>query len=332
MRVVQDHVGLCQRYFRIKARLLGLERLGSWDLRAPLPSVPDRKYSWDEAKDIVLSTFRDFDGQFGEWAGDMFERGRIDAQVRRGKRTGAFCSTWVNGRSAFILQSYNGRLNDVNTLAHEMGHAVHAYLYTRAQNYSNCHVSLCIAECGSLMGELLLAERLKDEAASREERQHILVKVLDGFTLSVFQEGFRFLFESSLYEEMEAGVELDGEKISKLWRAAQDRFYGDAVEWLEDSEWDWARFPHHYFAGTRFYNYPYTFAQLFVFSLYRMYKEQGPDFVPAFKELLASGSSRSAAELAAGLGMDIEDPEFWLKGIEQAKAFMAELESTMGDQ
>jgi oligoendopeptidase F len=148
----------------------------------------------------------------------------------------------------------------------------------------------------------------------------------------VFQEGFRFLFESSLYEEMEAGVELDGEKISKLWRAAQDRFYGDAVEWLEDSEWDWARFPHHYFAGTRFYNYPYTFAQLFVFSLYRMYKEQGPDFVPAFKELLASGSSRSAAELAAGLGMDIEDPEFWLKGIEQAKAFMAELESTMGDQ
>lgn len=332
MEVVQGNVDLCQRYFGLKARLLGLDRLGSWDLRAPLPSTPDRRYSWQEARDLVLSTFRDFDRELGEWAGDMFERGRIDAQVRRGKRTGAFCSTWVAGRSAFILQSYNGRLNDVNNLAHEMGHAVHAYMYTRAQNYSNCHVSLCVAECGSLMGELLLADRLKGSASSREERQDILVKILDGFTLSVFQEGFRFLFESSLYEQHEEGVELDGKRISELWRTAQDRVYGDAVQWLDDSEWDWARFPHHYFAGTRFYNYPYTFAQLFVFSLYRMYKEQGAEFVPAFKELLSAGSSRSAAELAAGLGMDIESPSFWSKGMEQARAFMRELESTLEDQ
>ena len=212
-----------------------------------------------------------------------------------------------------------------------MGHAVHASLYQSAE-YSNCHVSLCVAECGRLMGELLMADRLKGSASSREERQDILVKILDVFTLSVFQEGFRFLFESSLYEQHEEGVELDGKRISELWRTAQDRVYGDAVQWLDDSEWDWARFPHHYFAGTRFYNYPYTFAQLFVFSLYRMYKEQGAEFVQAFKELLSAGSSRSAAELAAGLGMDIESPSFWSKGMEQARAFMRELESTLEDQ
>ena len=332
MAVVQENVAMCQRYFRLKARLLGLERLGSWDLRAPLTSVPDRRLKWEETKDLVLSTYNNFDGQFGEWVGEMFERGHIDAEIRKGKRTGAFCSTWVGGQSAFILQSYNGRLNDANTLAHELGHAVHAYMYTRAQNYSNCHVSLCVAECGSLMGELLLADRLKGEAVSKEERQDILVKILDGFTLSVFQEGFRFIFETSLYHQFEEGVELDGNKISELWRGAQDRVYGDAVEWLENSEWDWARFPHHYFAGTRFYNYPYTFAQLFVFSLYRMYKEQGPDFVPAFKALLAAGSSRSAAELASGLGMDIESPEFWRKGMQQAATFIEELEHTMDDQ
>ena len=329
MDVVQSNVAMCQRYFRLKARLLGLERLGSWDLRAPLPSVPDRKLAWQETRDLVLSTYRGFDPQFGEFVSDMFERGRIDAEVRRGKRTGAFCSTWVGGRSAYILQSYNGRLNDASTLAHELGHAVHAYLYTRAQNYSNCHVSLCVAECGSLMGELLMADRLKNEVTSPEERQDILVKIMDGFTLSVFQEGFRFIFEASLYQQAEEGVELDGNKIAELWRAAQDRVYGDAVDWLDDSEWDWARFPHHYFAGTRFYNYPYVFAQLFVFSLYRMYKEKGSEFVPAFKSLLAAGSSRSAAELASSLGMDIESPEFWRKGMEQAAAFMEELESTM---
>lgn len=329
MKVVQDNVELCQKFFRVRAQLLGLNRLGNWDLRAPLPNAPDNRYTWQEAKELVFSTYHDFDHELGKWANDMFERDRIDAQIRRGKRTGAFCSTWVAGRSAFILQSYNGRLNDVNTLAHEMGHAVHAYMYTREQNYSNCRVSLCIAECGSLMGELLLADRLMQQATSNEERKSILVKILDGFTLAVFQEGFRFIFESSLYNTLEMGEELDGAKISELWRLAQDRVYGDAVDWLDNSEWDWARFPHHYFAGTRFYNYPYTFAQLFVFSLYHMYKEQGAKFVPAFKKLLSAGSSRSTAELANELGMDIESPDFWQKGMEQAKKFLVELESIM---
>jgi len=323
---VQERADLCQRFFRLKARLLGLEKLGSWDLRAPLPEAPDRTYPWEETRALLTSTYAAFDPELGRYAEDMFERGHIDAQVRRGKRTGAFCSTWVGGRSAFVLQSYNGRLNDVNTLAHELGHAAHAYMYTQAQNYSNCHVSLCMAECGSLMGELLLADRLLGQATSREERKAILLKVLDGFTVAVFQEGFRFLFERSLYEKLEEGAELDGPTISALWRAAQDRVYGDAVEWMDGSETDWGRFPHHYFAETRFYSYPYTFAQLFVFALYRLYQEQGAAFVPRFKALLAAGSSRSPVQLAAELGMDISSPAFWRKGMEQAEAFLKELE------
>jgi oligoendopeptidase F len=195
MRVVKRNAPLCQRYFQVKASLLGVERLGNWDLRAPLPHASDEVRSWDEAKELLVDVYSGFDPQYGRWVREMFDLRRMDGEVRKGKRTGAFCDTWVNGRSAFILSSYNGQLNDIYTLAHELGHGVHAYLYTRAQNPSNCHISQCVAECGSMFGELLLTERLLGQARRQEERKELLVKVLNSFTQVVFQEGFRFFFE-----------------------------------------------------------------------------------------------------------------------------------------
>ena len=171
MRVVDDNAPLVQRYFRLKAKLLGLDILGNWDLRGPLPNAPEESWTWEQAREVMISTYTGFDPRYGGWVRDMFERRRIDSEVRKGKRTGAFCETWVDGRSAFILSSYAGQLNDLFTIAHELGHAVHAYLYTRAQNPSNCQVSLCVAECGSLFGELLLTERLLNEASSADEKR-----------------------------------------------------------------------------------------------------------------------------------------------------------------
>ena len=330
MRVVDSNAPLVQRYFLVKARRLGLERLGNWDLRAPLPGSPDRTWTWDEARDVMISTYSDFDPLFGEWVRDMYDRRHIDGELRKGKRTGAFCDTWMAGRSAYVLSSFNGRLNDLFTMAHELGHAMHAYLSTRAQNPSNCQVSLCVAECGSLFGELLLTERLLGEAATADEKRHILVRLLNSFAQVVYQEGFRYFFETEVASAVEQGRFLDGNAISELWMAAQKRMYGDSVEYLPETRWDWARFPHHYFADIRFYEYPYVFAQLFVYALYRLYKEQGEEFRPRFEALLAAGSSLSAAQLAEGMGFDISEDAFWQKGMDQVKDFLDQLEA-LGD-
>ncbi len=326
MEVVRKSAPLCQRYFRLKASLLGLDVLGNWDLRAPLPGSRDEVRSWQEARELLVSVYSDFSPQYGRWVQEMFDQNRLDGEVRKGKRTGAFCDTWVQGRSAFILSSYNGHLNDVYTLAHELGHGVHAYLYTRAQNPSNCQVSLCVAECGSMFGELLLTERLLRDATSPEDKRQLLVKLLNSFTQVVFQEGFRFFFEIELAKAVDQGVYLDGEAVSERWVEAQKAIYGTSVEYLPENRWDWARFPHHYFSDIRFYEYPYVFAQLFVFALYRLYREQGKDFVPRMDRLLASGSSLSAAQLAAELGFDISEERFWQKGMEQAEEYLRQLE------
>lgn len=327
MRVVDSNAPLVQRYFRLKAGLLGLEILGNWDLRAPLPDAPDETWTWDQAREVLISTYASFDPRYGEWVRGLFERRHLDGEVRKGKRTGAFCDTWIKGRSAYILSSYNGRLNDLFTLAHELGHGVHAYLYTRAQNPSNCQVSLCVAECGSLFGELLLTERLLNEASTPEEKRAILVKILNSFSQTVYQEGFRYFFEKDLARAAEEGRYLDGNAVSELWMGAQKRLYGDSVEFLPETRWDWARFPHHYFSGIRFYEYPYVFAQLFVYALYRLYKEQGGAFGKKFDALLAAGSSRSAAQLASEMGFDITRDEFWQKGMDQVRVFLDQLES-----
>lgn len=325
MEVVRKNAPICHRYFSVKAKLLGLEKLGNWDLRAPLPDSVDRERTWDEARQLLISLYTDFDPQFGEWVRDMFDRRHLDGQVRKGKRTGAFCDTWVGGRSAFILSSYNGHVNDIYTLAHELGHAVHAYLYTREQNPSNCAVSLCVAECGSMFGELLLTERLLKEASSDDERRSVLVKVMNSFVQTVYQEGFRYFFEVDVARAVGEGRFLDADAIADMWMSAQRSLYGD-IEYLPETRWDWARFPHHYFSDVRFYEYPYVYAQLFVFALFRLYREQGEAFVPRLKALLSAGSSLSALQLAEGLGFDIGQEGFWQKGIDQASEYLEELE------
>ncbi len=325
MRTVVKNVGLYQRFLKTKARLLGIERLGSWDLRAPL-AANGGFFTWDDSRKMVLSSYSQFDAQFANWVEDMFDRQRIDAEIRKGKTSGAFCSNWSAGESAYVLQSYNGRMNDVYTLAHELGHAIHSYLCTRAQVPSNQEIGNCIAECGSIFGELLLTEDLLKNAKSDEEKKTVLAAVLDGFGIATFQVSARYFFERSLYEAIESGKFLDGETISSLWVEARDRIFGDAVDWLPEMNWEWTMKPHYFMANFRFYNYPYVFAQLFVFALYRLYKEQGEAFIPKFKKLLAAGSSESPAQLGADLGFDIRTEEFWQKGMDQAKEFIDQLD------
>ncbi len=329
MKTIEKNVGLYREYLRLKAKAMGLDRLGNWDIVAPLPTPTEKKFSWSDSRNIIVSAYREFDGEVGEWIDQMYERRHIDGEVRNGKRSGAFCSTWMSGKSAYILQSFNGTMGDVFTQAHELGHAMHAHLGTRAQRPTNYQVGPCIAETGSIFGELLLAEKLLSQAGSEEERRAILASVLDEFGIAAFQVSARVWFEQSLYDAIEAGKYLDGETIAELWCRARDRIYGDAVEWLPEMKWEWTMKVHYYMANFRFYNYPYVYAQLFVYAMYRLYKEQGKEFVPRLKKILAAGSSRSPRELAAEIGFDITKEAFWQKGMDQFAEFIEMFRETL---
>jgi len=330
LRTIEKNVNVYRRYLRLKARLMGLDKLANYDMVAPIPSSPEVHYSWNQAREEIVSAYTQFDREIGgSWVTEMYEKRHIDGQVRKGKESGAFCAPWLAGKSSYILQSFNGKMGDVYTQAHELGHAVHDYLMSRAQKPSNCDVGSCIAETGSIFGELLLTEQLLSKANTNKGKQAILANILDEFGMAAFQVSARVFFEQSMYDTIKQGKFLDGETVANLWTAARDKIYGDAVDWLDVMKWEWTMKLHYYLANYRFYNYPYAFAQLFVFALYRIYKEEGANFVPKLRKLLASGSSKAPFELAAELDFDISEEEFWQKGIDQAEEFIKMLEATL---
>ncbi|MFX0095533.1 MAG: M3 family oligoendopeptidase [Candidatus Hodarchaeota archaeon] len=327
METVKTNASLYQRYLSLKAKIMGLPKLGNWDITAPLPEIPERTFTWSEGQKLVVDCYSSFDKQSGEWVQEMFEKRHIDGIVKQGKQTGAWCAPWVKGKSAWILLSFNEKLGNVYTLAHENGHALHDYLMTRAQKPTNCSVSYCMAEIGSVFGELLLTEKLLAEAKTNEEKREILCHVLDDFGITAFQVSARYFFEHRIYDSIQKGEFLDGEKIAKLWVTSRDEIYGNAVEWLEEMKWEWTMKGHYYIPRFRFYNYPYVYAQLFVFALYEKYKQEGEAFVPKLKQLLASGSSKSPRDLVKEIGFDLTDPNFWKLGLKQAERLIDELET-----
>jgi len=329
MSVIKKNVDLHKRYLGLKAKLIGFSKLANYDLLAPLPSAPESKYSWNESRREILDAYLGFDHETASWVDEMYERKHIDGKVRKGKASGAFCASWLAGRSAYILQSFNGNIGDVYTQAHELGHAVHAYLGARAQKPSNFEIGSCVAETGSVFGELLLTERLLSKAQTKEEVQAILTDVLDRLFTVIFQVSARVFFEQSIYDAMARGEALDGEALARLWVSARDLVYADSVDWLDEMKWSWVVTPHYFMSNYRFYNYPYAYAQLFVYALYQLYKEQGQSFAPKLKRLLASRGSKSPRELALELGFDITNEAFWQKGMKQAEQLVNMLEGTL---
>jgi oligoendopeptidase F len=325
LTTIHKHVSLYQQYLRLKAQIMGLDKLANYDITAPLPAQVQCTFTWDDAQCLIVDMYQEFDSISGDWVERMFTSQRIDSAIRKGKESGAFCEEWLSGKTAFILQSFHGSLRDVYTLAHEMGHAIHAHLYSRAQTPSNCEPGNCLAEIGSIFSELLLTQKLLSNASSQLEKQIILMTVLDEFGMTAYQVSARVFFEQSLYNAIQRGTFLNGETIAQQWVNARDAIYGDAVEWLDEMKWEWTMKPHYYMANYRFYNYPYVFAQLFVFALYKLYTEEKHTFVPKIKRLLAAGSSKSPRDLGIEMGFDIMSEVFWEKGIDQARLFIERL-------
>jgi oligoendopeptidase F len=323
---IEENAGTYRRYLKLKAKLMNLPILGNHDIVAPLPDLPELKFTFTEAQSLVTQAYCRFDPEYAIAVQLMFAKRRIDATPRFGKRNGAFCASWYRGKSAFVLDSFNGALNNVYTLAHELGHATHDYYVSRSQTIMNTSIPSIVAETASIFGELLLTDLLLDEAKSDAQRKAVLCLVLDEAGMTMFQVTARVWFEQALYRSIQQGEYLDYPTICRHWTQARDRIYGDAVAWFPEMEAEWTMKPHYYMANYRFYNYPYVYAQMFVYALYERYLEEGKAFVSKFVKALSVGSSVSPLEVGRIVGLNVADPNFWNCGLKVFERFIVELE------
>lgn len=329
LKTIEEGAASYRRYLKLKAKLMHLPTLGNHDIIAPLPDMPELKYTYTQAQEFVSQAYRRFDPSYTQAIREMFQKEHIDPTPRFGKRNGAFCASHYNGKSAYILQSFNGTLSDVFTFAHELGHATHDYYMSRNQTLLNTNVPSAVAETASIFGELLLTDLMLGNAKSDTERKALLCLVLDEAGMTAFQVTARVWFEQALYNSIENGEYLDYKTICSHWTKSRDRIYGDAITWFPEMEAEWTMKPHYYMANYRFYNYPYVYAQMFVYSLYERYLEEGKAFAPKFVELLSAGSSKSPLELGQLIGLDVADPGFWRGGIKVFERFIADLEKVV---
>jgi oligoendopeptidase F len=326
VQTIEKGAPIYQRYLKIKAKLFGLPVLGNHDIVAPIPNTPEKKYSLKEAKVLITKAYKRFDKDYANAIEEMFQEHRIDATPRFGKRNGAFCASDYNRKSAFILQSFNGTLNDVYTLAHELGHSTHDWYASRSQTLLNMNIPSIIAETASIFGELLLTDLLVNEAQTDEERKAVLCFVLDELGITTFQVTARIWFEQALYKSIQKGEFLNYEIICNHWIKARNRIYGKTIEWFPEMQAEWTIKPHYYMANYRFYNYPYVYAQMFVNVLYNQYQKEGKIFVPKLKQALSAGSSVQPSEIGAIMGLDVTSPNFWDMGMRTFKHFITDLE------
>jgi len=326
LKTIEENAGIYRRYLKLKANLMNLPVLGNHDIVAPLPGLPDKNFTFKKAQDIIIQAYNRFDPEYTTAVKEMFTKQHIDAEPRFGKRNGAFCASYYNGRSAFILNSFNGTLSDVFTLAHELGHATHDWYASRNQTLLNTDISSIVAEIASIFGELLLTELLLEEAKSDAERKALICLVLDEAGMTTFQVTARVWFEKALYTSIQKGEFLDYKTICSHWTKARNRIYGDAVTWFPEMESEWTMKPHYYMANYRFYNYPYVYAQMFVYSLYGKYLQEGKAFVPKMKKALSAGSSLTPIEIGKIFNLNIAEPTFWNNGIEVFERFIDNLQ------
>jgi oligoendopeptidase F len=323
---VEEGAVAYRRYLKLKAKLMGVPVLGNHDIVAPLPDMPELKFTYQQAQDIIIRAYSRFDPAYATAVKEMFTKNHIDATPRYGKRNGAFCAGYYNGKSAYILDSFNGTLNDVFTLAHELGHATHDYYASRSQTQLNMNIPSIVAETASIFGELLLTDLLLDEAKTDAERKAVLCLVLDEAGMTAFQVTARVWFEQALYTSIQKDEFLDYKTICSHWTKARDRIFGDAVTWFPEMEAEWTMKPHYYMANYRFYNYPYVYAQMFVYALYERYLEEGKTFVPKLQKALSAGSSLSPLEISKIVDLNVKAPNFWNNSLKVFERFINDLE------
>jgi len=308
---VQARNDLPQRWYRLKARVLGVDRLKDWDRMASL-ATEDSHVGWDEAKELVLDSYASFSEEMAAIARRFFDDRWIDAPARAGKRPGAFCAYTVPSVHPYVFLNYTSRRRDVLTLAHELGHGLHAYL-AREQGVFHQGTPLTLAETASVFGETVTFGRLLDQTSDPVARLALLAENIEGAIATVFRQTAMNRFEDAVHNARRAEGELSVDRIGELWAASQEAMLGDAVEVTEGYRSWWSYIPH--FIGTPGYVYAYAYGQLLALSVFRQYEEQGADFVPRYVHLLSAGGSMPPEELGKIVGCDLADPSFWDGGL-----------------
>ena len=309
---VKGRYDIPQRWYRLKADILGLDRLADYD-RMSSVAESDARIGWSAARELVLESYRSFSPDMADIAHRFFDESWIDAPVRSAKRPGAFCSYTVPSHHPYVMLNWTGRRRDVLTLAHELGHGLHAYL-ARDQGIFHQGTPLTLAETASVFGETVTFGRLLDDTADPGERLALLAESIEGAIATVFRQTAMNQFEAAVHTARRDEGELSVDRFGELWAATQEEMLGEAVEVTEGYRTWWSYIPH--FIGTPGYVYAYAYGQLLALSVYARYEEQGGDFVPRYVHLLSSGGSMPPEDLGRIVGCDLADPGFWAAGLD----------------
>ena len=319
--VTRKNIGVFHRYFRLKAQKLGMEKLRRYDIYAPL-AESDKRYSFQEGADLTFEAFDRFDPKFAGLAKRVFDQGHVDSEVRKGKMGGAFCSTLGPDLTPWVMLNYQGKSDDVSTMAHELGHAIHSMMAEEHSLFTQ-HACLPLAETASTFGEMTLTDLMLERETDESVKQDILFGQLDDAFATILRQIYFALFEREAHSMIANNASVD--ELNAAYLANLKEEFGDSVDVSDEFKYEWVSIPHIY--GTPFYVYAYAFGQLLVFALYKRYKEEGESFKPKYMRILSAGGSLAPIALLAESGMDVTKPEFWQGGFDVIDGMVKKLES-----
>ncbi|MBA4398589.1 MAG: oligoendopeptidase F [Anaerolinea sp.] len=320
LAVARKNVGLFQRFFRLKARWLSVDRLRRYDIYAPVVKS-EKKYDYDKAAQIVLDSFNDFDPQFAALAQRVFDNRHLDSEVRKGKRGGAFCWSTTPGLTPWVMLNYQGRADDVATMAHELGHAIHSMLAS-SHSVLDFQSNLPLAETASTFGEMMLVDKLLKTEGDESVRRDLIFRQVDDAYATIMRQVFFALFEREAHELIDKGASVD--ELAEAYMKNLKSQFGDAVEVSDEFRWEWVSIPHIY--EVPFYVYAYAFGQLLVFALYKQFKAEGEAFKPRYVKILSTGGSMAPVKLLAEAGIDVNQASFWQGGFDVIAELVDQLE------
>ena len=322
MDVTKKNAKIFQRYFKMKAKHLGIPsgKLRRYDIYAPV-AKSDKAFEFGDAARMVLESFSAFEPRVGELAQRVFDQDHLDSEVRKGKQGGAFCASINPENTPYVLMNFTGRARDVATLAHELGHAIHAMLASHHSTFT-FHSSLPLAETASTFGEMMLTEKLLSEETDEAVRRDILFKQMDDAFATILRQIYFAMFERDAHAMIQKNASTD--ELSAAYMENLKEQFGDSVEISDEFKWEWVSIPHIY--HTPFYVYAYAFGQLLVFSLYQQYKAEGESFKPKYLKILSAGGSEAPEKILAEAGIDIRSPQFWQGGFDVLSRMVNELE------
>ena len=320
IEVTRQNIGIFHRYFRVKAKLLGLKKLRRYDIYAPV-SKSDKRYEYEQAMNLTFEAFERFDPKFAAMAKRVFDQKHVDSEVRKGKMGGAFCATLTPDLSPWVLLNFQGKADDVSTMAHELGHAIHSMMAEEHTLFTQ-GAALPLAETASTFGEMTLTDLLLEREEDSDVRRDILFRQVDDAFATIIRQIYFAIFERDAHEMIAKDASVD--ELSKAYLENLKEEFGKAVDISDEFKHEWVSIPHIY--GTPFYVYAYAFGQLLVFALYKRYQEEGESFKPKYMRILSAGGSIAPIALLKEAGMDVTTAEFWQGGFDVIDGMVKKLE------